>query len=111
MKNLLVVLALATIFAFAANAQSKDCCSKEKGETTKVEKSTNTDQTIKSDDNVKTITTTVTALTGEKETVQKEVKMTKMEMKEKCGDKSSCCSDMKMDKKVEKEVKKEIEKK
>ena len=110
MKNFLIILALATVFAFTANAQSKDCCSKEKGETTKVEKSTNTDQTMKSDEKVETVTTTVTALTGEKETVQKEVKMTKMDMKENCDDKSACCSDMKKEKKVEKEIKKEIKK-
>lgn len=109
MKNLLVVLVLFTVFAFAANAQSKDCCSKEKGETTKLEKCTQTDQTMKSGDKVET--TSTTALVDGKETVQKEVKMTKMEMKEKSGDKSSCCSDVKMEKKVEKEVKKEIEKK
>jgi hypothetical protein len=109
MKNLLIVLALATVFAFAANAQSKDCCSKEKGETTKLEKCTQTEHTMKSGDKVET--TTTTAMVNGKENVQKEVKMSKMEMKDKCDDKSSCCSDMKKENKVEKEVKKEIEKK
>lgn len=108
MKNLLIVLALATVFAFAANAQSKDCCSKEKGETTKLEKCTQIEHTMKSGDKVET--TTTTAMVDGKETVQKEVVMTKMEMKEKCDDKSSCCSDMKKENKVEKEVKKEIKK-
>ena len=111
MKNFLIIFTLVTVFAFTANAQSKGCCSKEKGETTKVEKSTNSDQTMKSGDNVETIKTSVTALTGEKETVQKEVKISKMEMKDKCNDKSSCCSDMKKENKVEKQVKKQIEKK
>ena len=56
MKNLFMVLALLVGFTFAVNAQSKECCSKEKGETTKVEKSTNTDQTIKTGDKVETTT-------------------------------------------------------
>lgn len=119
MKNLIFVLALVTVFAFAANAQSKDCCSKEKGETTKVEKCTDKDHTMKTGDNLKTTTSTTTALTEGKKTIEKEVVVTKMDMKEKCGDKSACCdvkkekcgdksscSDMKMEKKVEKEVEK-----
>ena len=109
MKNLLMVLALLIGFTFAVNAQSKDCCSKEKGETTKVEKSTNTDQTIKTGDKVET--TSVTALTTDNEKMQKETSVTKTKMnsKENCGDKSSCC-DMKKEKKTEK-VEKEVEKK
>jgi hypothetical protein len=109
MKNLLMVLALVIGFTFAVNAQSKDCCSKEKGETTKVEKSTSTDQTIKTGDKVETAS--VTALTTEKETMQQETSVTKTKMncKENCGDKSSCC-DMKKEKKTEK-VEKEVEKK
>ena len=109
MKNLLMVLALIIGFTFAVNAQSKDCCSKEKGETTKVEKSTSTDQTIKTGDKVET--TSVTALTTDNEKMQKETSVTKTKMnsKENCGDKSSCC-DMKKEKKTEK-VEKEVEKK
>ena len=109
MKNLLMVLALMIGFTFAVNAQSKDCCSKEKGETTKVEKSTSTDQTIKTGDKVET--TSVTALTTDNEKMQKETSVTKTKMnsKENCGDKSSCC-DMKKEKKTEK-VEKEVEKK
>jgi hypothetical protein len=109
MKNLIFVLALVTVFALAANAQSKDCCSKEKSGTTKVEKSTNTDQTIKTGDKVNTTTTTSAALTNGKETVEKEVVMTKSEKKEKCSETSSCCAEMKKEtntKKVEKEVEK-----
>jgi len=109
MKNFLIVLALVIGFTFAVNAQSKDCCSKEKGETTKVEKSTSTDQTIKTGDKVETVS--VTALTTDKETMQNETSVTKTKMngKENCGDKSSCC-DMKKEKKTEK-VEKEVEKK
>lgn len=109
MKNLLMVLALLVGFTFAVNAQSKDCCSKEKGQTTKIEKNINTDQTMKSGDNVETAS--VTALTTEKESMQKETSVTKTKMssKENCGDKSSCC-DMKKEKKTEK-VEKEVEKK
>jgi len=109
MKNLLMVLALLIGFTFAVNAQSKDCCSKEKGETTKVEKSTSTDQTIKTGDKVET--TSITALTTDKEKMQKETSITKtkIDSKENCGDKSSCC-DMKKEKKTEK-VEKEVEKK
>ena len=111
MKNLIIVLALVTSFTFAVNAQSKDCCSKEKSETTKVEKSVNTDQTMKSGDKVETTTTTAAALTSNKETIDKETVASKdkMNMKEKCGEKSSCC-DMKKVKKTEK-VEKEVEKK
>ena len=111
MKNLIFVLALVTVFVFAANAQSKDCCSKEKGETTKVEKSTQTGQTMKSGDKVETTTTTTAALTNSKETVNKEVVVTKtnLDKKENCGDKSSCC-DVKKEKHTEK-VEKEVEKK
>jgi hypothetical protein len=105
MKNFLIVLTLVTVFAFAANAQSKDCCSKSKGETTKLEKCTKSDHTMKAGDKVET-TTTTTALTDGKKSVEKEVVVTKMDMKEKCDDKSSCCDDMKMKKKVEKEVEK-----
>jgi len=109
MKNLIFVLALVTVFAFAANAQSKDCCSKEKGETTKVEKCIDKDHTMKTSDVQKTTTTTSAGLKDGKQVVEKEVVVTKMDMKEKCGDKSACC-DMKKDKKTEK-VEKEVEKK
>jgi hypothetical protein len=109
MKNLLMVLAFLVGFTFAVNAQSKDCCSKEKGETTKVEKSTNTDQTLKTGDKVETAS--ITALTNNKESLQKETSVTKTKMnsKENCDDISSCC-DMKKEKKTEK-VEKEVEKK
>ena len=106
MKNLLIVLALVTVFAFAANAQSKDCCTKEKGETVKLEKCTQTDHTMKMGDKVESTTTsTTTALTSGKEKVEKEVVITKADMKEKCGETSACC-DMKKEKKMEKEVEK-----
>lgn len=104
MKNLLIVLALVTVFAFAANAQSKDCCSKEKGETTKVEKCTDKDHTMKLGDVQKTTTTTSAGLKDGKEVV-----VTKVEKKENCGDKSSCCY-VKKEKTTEK-VEKEVEKK
>lgn len=104
-----MVLVLFVGFAFTVNAQSKDCCSKEKGETNKVEKSTNTDQTLKTGDKVET--SSVTALTTSKESLQKETSVTKTKMnsKENCDDKSSCC-DMKKENKTEK-VEKEVEKK
>lgn len=106
MKNLLIVLALVTVFAFAANAQSKDCCTKEKGETVKLDKSTQTNHTMKMGDKVETTTTpTTTALTSGKVKVEKEVVITKADMQEKCGETSACC-DMKKEKKVEKEVEK-----
>jgi hypothetical protein len=110
MKNLIVILALASVFAFSANAQSKDCCSKEKGETTKLEKCSQDKMTMKSGDQVET--TTTTALSDGKETVNKEIVVTKtkMDKKEKCGENSSCCSNMKKENKIEKEVKKEIKK-
>lgn len=106
MKNLLIVLALVTVFTFTANAQSKDCCSKEKGEITKVEKCTQIDHTMKMGDKVET--TTTTKIVDGKEIVEKEVvvEKNKMNMKEKCGDKSSCCSNMKKENKIEKEVEK-----
>lgn len=109
MKNLLILLGLICIIACTSNAQSKDCCSKEKGETTRVEKCTQTDHTMKMGDKVET--TTTTKIVDGKEIVEKEVVMekTKMNMKEKCGDKSSCC-DMKKEKTTEK-VEKEVEKK
>lgn len=111
MKNLLVILALATVFAFSANAQSKDCCSKEKGETTKLEKCNQEKVTMKSGGD-KVETTTTTALTNGKETVEKEVVVTKtkVDLKENCGDNSSCV-DTKKEKKVEKEVEKKLENK
>ncbi len=106
MKNLLMVLALCTAFTFAINAQSKDCCSKEKGETTKMEKCTDNHQTMKSGGQVESTTKTVK---DGKETIEKEVMMTKVDKKENCGEKSSCC-DMKKEMKTEK-VEKEVEKK
>ena len=108
MKNLLLALALVIGFTFVLNAQSKDCCSKEKNQTTKVEKNTNTDQTMKTGDKIETAS--VTALTTDKETMQKEtsVSKTKMNSKENCGNKSSCC-DIKKDKKTEK-VNQEVKK-
>ena len=105
MKNLLIVLALVSVFAFAANAQSKDCCTKEKGETVKLEKCSQTDHTMKMGDKVESTTTNTTALTDGKKTVEKEVMITKADMKEKCGESSACC-DMKKEMKVEKEVEK-----
>ena len=104
MKNLLIVLALVTVFAFATNAQSKDCCSKEKGETTKVEKCTDKDHTMKTGDVQKNTSTTSAGLKDGKEVV-----VTKVEKKENCGDKTSCC-DVKKEKTTEK-VEKEVEKK
>lgn len=108
MKNLLLALALVIGFTFVLNAQSKDCCSKEKNETTKVEKNMGTDQTLKTGDKVETAS--VTALTTDKGTMQKEtsVSKTKMNSKENCEDKSSCC-DMKKEMKTEK-VDKEVKK-
>ncbi len=103
-----MVLALLIGFSFAVNAQSKDCCSKEKSETTKVEKSTNTDQTMKTGDVQKTTSTTSAALKDGK-VVGKEVAVTKVDKIENCDDKSFCC-DMKKEKKTEK-VEKEVEKK
>jgi hypothetical protein len=105
MKNLIFVLALVTVFVFAANAQSKDCCDKEKGETTKVEKCTDKDHTMKTGDVQKTTTTTSAGLKDGKEVIEKEVVVTKVEKKENCGPTSSCC-DSKKEKKVEKEVEK-----
>jgi hypothetical protein len=109
MKNLIFVFALVTVFALTANSQSKDCCSKEKVETTKIEKSSTTDQTIKTVDVQKTTSTTSAALKDRKEVVGKEIAVTKVDKKENCDDKSSCC-DMKKEKKTEK-VEKEVEKK
>lgn len=105
MKNLIFALALVTIFAFAVNAQSKDCCTKEKGETTKVEKCNDKDHTMKTGDVQKTTTTTSAGLKDGKEVSEKEVVVTKVEKKEGCGTTSSCC-DVKKEKKVEKEVEK-----
>ena len=105
MKNLIFVLAMVTVFAFAAKAQSKDCCSKEKGETTKVEKCTDKDHTMKTVDLQKTTTTTSAGLKDGKQVVEKEVAVIKIDKKENCAPTSSCC-DMKKEKKVEKEVEK-----
>ncbi|MBK7229007.1 MAG: hypothetical protein IPH97_09105 [Ignavibacteriales bacterium] len=105
MKNLIFVLALVTVFAFAANAQSKDCCSKEKGETTKVEKCTDKDHTLKTTECKETVSTTSAGLKDGKEVIEKEVVVTKVDKKENCGPTSSCC-DGKKEKKVEKEVEK-----
>ena len=105
MKNLIFVLALVTVFAFTSNAQSKDCCSKEKGETTKVENCTDKNQTMKTSDVQKTATTTSAGLKDGKEVIEKEVVVTKLDKKENCGPTSSCC-DGKKEKKVEKEVEK-----
>ncbi|MEO8230800.1 MAG: hypothetical protein ABI638_00845 [Ignavibacteriota bacterium] len=112
MRNFLVILALATVFAFSSNAQSKDCCSKEKGETTKLEKCNQEKVTMKSGGD-KVETTTTSALSNGKETVEKEVVVTKtkMDKKDKCGDNSSCCDKMNKEKKVEKEVEKKLENK
>lgn len=109
MKNLIFSLILVTALSFAVNAQSKDCCSKDKMGSTKVEKCTQTDHTMKMGEKVET--TTTTKIVDGKEIDEKEVVMekNKMNMKGKCGDKSSCC-DMKKEKTTEK-TEKEIEKK
>ncbi len=111
MKNIVLMFALVIGFTFAVNAQSKDCCSKEKGETTKVEKCSKNDHTMKSGDNSETTTTTTSSLTDDKQKVEKEVVVvkTKMDKKENCDEPSSCC-DMKKEKKIEK-IEKNIEKK
>jgi hypothetical protein len=108
-KNLIILFALVTVFAFTANAQSKECCSKEKGEKTKLEKSSLDNQTMKSGDKLET---TTTELSNGKEIVKKEIVVTKtkMDKKEKCEENASCCSDMKKEKQVEKEIKQEIKK-
>ena len=105
MKNLLLILALATVFAFTANAQSKDCCSKEKVETSKVEKCDKEKVSMKSGgDKVETSNTTKS--TEDKLTVQKDVvTKTQLDKKEKCDDNSACC-DGKKEKKLEKETQK-----
>ncbi len=109
MKNLIVVLGLFCLVSFTTNAQSKECCSKDKGDITKVEKCKQNDQTNKVCNKVET--TTETSLNDDKETVKKEVVVvkTKMDGKEKCGKDASCC-DMKKTK-MKKEVKEEVEKK
>ena len=105
MKNLLLVFGAVLAITFAVNAQSseKECCSTKKGETTKVEKSINSDHTLKNTEKVETTTTT---LANGKKIVEKEVVVTKtkMDMKESCGDKSSCCTDGKKEKQIEKEA-------
>jgi hypothetical protein len=58
MKNLIVILSLITVFAFTSNAQSKESSTKDKDNVTKVEKSQQTDKTMKccSDTGMKTKT-------------------------------------------------------
>ena len=97
MKNLLIVLGFICVITFTTNAQSKDGVQKEKGDTTKVEKCTQHDQTMKCCDKVEKTTTTTKD--------GKEVACNKTDMKEKCGETSSCCN-MKKETKVEKEVEK-----
>lgn len=107
MKNLLLVFGVVLAITFAVNAQSKEkeCCSIKKGETTKVEKSISSDHTMK---NTEKVETTTTALADGKKIVEKEVVVTKtkMDKKENCGDKSSCCKDGKKEKQIEKEIEK-----
>lgn len=107
MKNLALVFILAISFSIVAYSQSKECCSKEKSEGTKVEKCDDKNHTMKTSDNSKTTTTTTTALTNEKQKVEKEV-ITKVEKKENCSSTSTCCDGKKVKdiKKVEKEVEK-----
>jgi hypothetical protein len=105
MKNLIVILGLVCIFAFTSNAQSKDSCSNDKSSVTKVEKCKQNDQTKKCCNKVET--TIKTSMIDGKETVEKEVVVTKTKMDgtENCMDKSSCCK-MKKENKVEKELEK-----
>ncbi len=107
MKNLFAILALATVFAFTVNAQSKDCCTKDKSETTKMEKCDQEKVSMKSGGE-KVETSTTSTLTDGKVKVEKNVVVTKtnIEKKDKCSDTSSNC-----DNKKEKTTEKEVEKK
>lgn len=102
MKNFLILIAFVALSTIAVNAQSKECCKKEKCKTTNVEKSLNSDQTMKSGDKVETIKST--KLVDGKEIIEKEVIVTQMDKKGECNDKSSCCGNMKKNKKVQKEL-------
>lgn len=107
MKNLLLVSGIVLAITFAVNAQSseKECCATKKGETIKIEKSINSDHTMKSTEKLET---TKTTMANGKKIVEKEVVVTKtkIDKRESCGDKSSCCKDGKKEKQVEKEVEK-----
>ena len=103
MKNLLIVLGLVCFIAVVTNAQSKDCCTSK--ETSKVEKCDDKNHTMKTTECKETVSTTSAGLKDGKETVEKEVIVTKVDKKEGCGDNSSCCSGHK-EKKVEKETEK-----
>jgi hypothetical protein len=96
MKNLIVILSLITIFAFTSNAQSKESGTKNKNDVTKVEKSQQTDKTMKccSDAGMKT-------------------KTSSKDGKGKCCEGSSCCKmnkDQKMGKTEDDSNKKEMKK-
>lgn len=107
MKNLLLVFGVVLAITFAVNAQSseKECCATKKGETIKTEKSINSDRMMKSTEKLET---TKTTMANGKKIVEKEVVVTKtkMDKKENCGDKSSCCKDGKKEMQNETEVKK-----
>jgi hypothetical protein len=107
MKNLLLVLGIMLAVTFAVNAQSseKECCATKKGETIRIEKSINSDQTMKSTEKLET---TKTTMANDKKIVEKEVVVTKtkIDKNESCRDKTSCCKDGKKDKQIEKEVEK-----
>jgi len=103
MKNLLLALGLVCFIACAANAQSKDCCTSK--ETSKVEKCDDKNHTMKTTECKETVSTTSAGLKDAKETVEKEVVITKVEKKDGCGENSSCCTGHK-EKKVETEVQK-----
>lgn len=106
MKNLFLIFTLAVLVSFTSNAQSKDCCSKEKSDGTKVEKCSESNHTMKSGGEVEKSTTKV--VKDGKEVVQKEVVIKKVDDKDNLTKTSTCCDGKKV-KDMKKEVK-EVEK-
>jgi hypothetical protein len=87
MKNIVIMLALTLLLSFTINAQSESCCST-KDTKTSIEKSSNLDQTVKSENKVET---TTAALTDNTVKTEKEVVTTKVESK--MEHKTSGCCD------------------
>ena len=87
MKNTVMMLALTLLLTFTINAQSENCCSNKETKTS-IEKSSNLDKTVKSENKVET---TTAALTDNTVKVEKEIVTSKVENK--IEHKTSGCCD------------------
>ena len=99
MKNIVMMLALTLLLSFTINAQSESCCSS-KDTKTYIEKSSDLEKTVKTENKVET---TTAALTDNTVKTEKEIVTSKVENKIEHKT-SGCCDGKKVKDMMQKET-------